>query len=88
MNFSDNGSAKFNFENHVLNIFFESMDVSLSKSKRKIRKRPNILNGKYYVGNRKIRLSQKSERVRFSLQRHLMEEFYSFLSFANGIAFD
>ena len=49
MNFSDNGnrfSVQFYVENHILKDFFELMDVSASKQKRKIRKWPNILNGK------------------------------------------
>ena len=49
MNFSDNGvrfSVKFYVGNHILKFFFELMDVSASKQRRKIQKWPNILNGK------------------------------------------
>ena len=49
MNFSDNGvrfSVKFYVGNHILRIFFELMNVSASKQRRKTRKWPNILNWK------------------------------------------
>ena len=49
MNFSGNTirfSVKFYLRNHILKFFFEFMDVSVFKQKQKIRKWPNILNGK------------------------------------------
>ena len=49
MNFSGNTirfSVKLYLTNHILKIFFELMDVSAFKQKWKIRKWPNILNGK------------------------------------------
>ena len=45
MNFSGN-TIRFYLRKHILKIFFELMDVSVFNQKRKIRKWPNILNGK------------------------------------------
>ena len=49
MNFSGNTIGfivKFYLRNHILKIFFELMDVSVFKQKRKFRKWPKVLNGK------------------------------------------
>ena len=75
MSFSGNRigfSVKFYFGNHVLNIFFEPMEVSVSNSKRKIRKRMENI----WEIEKPDYLKRPSE-LDFHLNVILKEKFYS-----------